>query len=125
MASPSTRVLAWQAAWESRNPDKVAALYSREATHASAVVTQLYPEAKASVLKGRDQIREYARRGMEMFTTLRFEILSHQKCQLAHAAGLGSDPGPGRGPVRRHVRVLVRALRMAFGADGCRASALP
>ena len=76
MASPSTRVLTWQAAWESRNPDKVAALYSREATHASAVVTQLYPEAKASVLKGRDQIREYARRGMEMFTTLRFEILS-------------------------------------------------
>lgn len=76
MASPSTRVLAWAAAWESRNPDKVAALYAREATHASAVVSQLYPEAQASVLKGRDQIREYARRGMERFTTLRFEIVS-------------------------------------------------
>jgi len=76
MSSPSTRILAWQAAWESRNPDKVAALYARDATHASAVVTQLYPEAKASVLKGRDQIREYARRGVERFTTLRFEILS-------------------------------------------------
>jgi len=76
MSSPSTRVLAWQAAWESRNPDKVAALYARDATHASAVVTQLYPEAKASVLRGRDQIREYARRGVERFTTLRFEILS-------------------------------------------------
>jgi SnoaL-like domain len=76
MSSASTRVPAWQAAWESRNPDKVAALYARDATHASAVVTQLYPEAKASVLKGRDQIREYARRGVAMFTTLRFEILS-------------------------------------------------
>jgi nuclear transport factor 2 (NTF2) superfamily protein len=76
MSSASTRVLVWQAAWESRNPDKVAALYSRDATHASAVVSQLYPEAKASVLKGRDQIREYARRGVERFTTLRFEILS-------------------------------------------------
>ena len=38
MSSPSTRVLAWQAAWESRNPDKVAALYARDATHASAVL---------------------------------------------------------------------------------------
>jgi nuclear transport factor 2 (NTF2) superfamily protein len=76
MSSPSTRVMAWKAAWESRNPDKVAALYSRDATHASAVVTRLYPEAKASVLKGRDQIREYASRGVAMFTTLRFEILS-------------------------------------------------
>jgi ketosteroid isomerase-like protein len=76
MSSPSTRVLAWQAAWESRDPDKVAALYAKDATHASAVVTQVYPEAKASVLKGRDQIREYARRGIARFTTLRFEILS-------------------------------------------------
>ena len=76
MASPSARVLAWQSAWESRNPDKVAALYAREATHASAVVSRLYPEASASVLKGRDQIREYARRGMALFTSLRFEILS-------------------------------------------------
>jgi nuclear transport factor 2 (NTF2) superfamily protein len=76
MSSPSTRVMAWAAAWESRNPDKVAALYARDATHASAVVSQLYPEAKASVLKGRDQIREYANRGVARFTTLRFEILS-------------------------------------------------
>jgi nuclear transport factor 2 (NTF2) superfamily protein len=76
MASPSTRVLAWQAAWESRNPDKVAALYARDSTHASAVVNQVYPEADAAVLKGRDQIREYARRGMALFTTLRFEIVS-------------------------------------------------
>jgi nuclear transport factor 2 (NTF2) superfamily protein len=76
MPTPSTRVLAWQAAWESGNPDKVAALYARDATHASAVVSQLYPEAQASVLKGRDQIREYARRGLARFTTLRFEIAS-------------------------------------------------
>jgi hypothetical protein len=76
MASPSTRVMAWAAAWESHNPDKVAALYAREATHASAVVSQVYPEAQASVLRGRDQIREYASRGMARFTTLRFEILS-------------------------------------------------
>lgn len=76
MSSSSTRVMAWAAAWESCNPDKVAALYARDATHASAVVSQLYPEVQASVLKGRDQIREYARRGMARFTTLRFEILS-------------------------------------------------
>jgi nuclear transport factor 2 (NTF2) superfamily protein len=76
MSTPSTRVMAWAAAWESCNPDKVAALYARDATHASAVVSQLYPEAQASVLKGRDQIREYARRAMARFTTLRFEIVS-------------------------------------------------
>jgi nuclear transport factor 2 (NTF2) superfamily protein len=76
MTTASTRVTAWAAAWESRNPDKVAALYARDATHASAVVRQLFPEAQASVLKGRDQIREYASRGMARFTTLRLEILS-------------------------------------------------
>jgi nuclear transport factor 2 (NTF2) superfamily protein len=76
MTTASTRVMAWAAAWESRNPDKVAALYTRDATHASAVVRQIFPEAQASVLKGRDQIREYASRGMARFTTLRFEILS-------------------------------------------------
>jgi len=76
MTTASTRVMAWAAAWESRNPDKVAALYARDATHASAVVRQIFPEAQASVLKGRGQIREYASRGMARFTTLRFEILS-------------------------------------------------
>jgi|ERR1700722_8490400 hypothetical protein len=76
MSPPSNRVLAWAAAWESRNPEKLAALYARDATHASAVVPQLYPEANSSVLKGRDQIHEYARRGIAKFTTLRFEILS-------------------------------------------------
>jgi nuclear transport factor 2 (NTF2) superfamily protein len=76
MTTASTRVMAWAAAWESSNPDKVAALYARDATHASAVVRQIFPEAQASVLKGRDQIREYASRGMARFTTLRFEILS-------------------------------------------------
>lgn len=74
--NPSRRVLAWQAAWESRDPDKVAALYAGNATHASAVVTQLYPEIKASVLKGREQVREYARRGFARFTHLRFELLT-------------------------------------------------
>jgi nuclear transport factor 2 (NTF2) superfamily protein len=71
MTTASTRVMAWAAAWESSNPDKVAALYARDATHASAVVRQIFPEAQASVLKGRDQIREYASRGMARFTTLR------------------------------------------------------
>ena len=76
MVSPSARVMAWAAAWESGNPDKLAALYARDATHASAYVSHLYPEANASVLKGRDQVREYARRGMARFTSLRFEIVS-------------------------------------------------
>jgi nuclear transport factor 2 (NTF2) superfamily protein len=73
---PSRRVLAWQAAWESRDPEKVAALYADNATHASAVVSQIYPEIKSSVLKGRDQIREYARHGFARFTHLRFELLT-------------------------------------------------
>ena len=45
--------MAWAAAWESCNPDKVAALYARDATHASAVVkSALSGGAKLRCSKG-------------------------------------------------------------------------
>jgi hypothetical protein len=72
----SARVEAWRAAWESRDPERVVALYAPTATHASALVPRLYPEAGGHVLRGTEQIREYAERGLARFTSLRFEILT-------------------------------------------------
>ena len=68
----SDRVMLWKAAWESREADKVAALYTNEATHESSMVPQLYPGK--TILKGREEVREYARRGLARFKDLRFEI---------------------------------------------------
>lgn len=72
----SGRVEQWKAAWESRDPDRVAALYGPGATHASGLVPHLYPEISGSVLHGVEQIREYARRGLARYTALRFEVLT-------------------------------------------------
>lgn len=74
MAAISARVKAWKEAWESRDIDRVAALYAPSARHQSAKVTAIYPELRRGHLVSRDEIREYARRAFERFTELRFEI---------------------------------------------------
>lgn len=68
------RVLRWKAAWESRDPNVVAALYADDATHASALVPHLYPEVDGAVLHGVEQVREYARRGLARFSNLEFRL---------------------------------------------------
>jgi hypothetical protein len=72
----SEQVRRWKAAWESRDPARVVALYAPGATHTSALVPRLYPEAGRHELKGVDQIRAYVERGLARFSTLRFELLS-------------------------------------------------
>jgi ketosteroid isomerase-like protein len=72
----SARVEGWKAAWESRDAAAVAALYAPDATHASALIAQIYPELGRLVLRGRHEIAVYARRGLARFTELRFEILT-------------------------------------------------
>jgi nuclear transport factor 2 (NTF2) superfamily protein len=64
----------WKAAWESLDPEKVATLYAPNATHRSAMVERIYPELGRSELRGREEIREYARRAFTRFTAIRFEI---------------------------------------------------
>ena len=76
MATPSARVEAWKSAWESRDAAMVAALYAPDATHESALIARIYPELGRMVLRGRHEIAVYARRGLERFTELRFEILT-------------------------------------------------
>jgi hypothetical protein len=69
-------VARWQAAWESRDADRVATLYLEDATHASARVAAVFPDLGTTVLRGVSQIREYARRALARFSSLRFEILT-------------------------------------------------
>jgi nuclear transport factor 2 (NTF2) superfamily protein len=76
MPSLSARVEAWKSAWESRDPARVVALYTRDATHQSAMIAKLYPELKRLSLQGHHEIGVYARRGLERYTDLRFEILT-------------------------------------------------
>ncbi len=72
---PSPRLTRWRTAWESRDPDRVAALYRADATHRSARVAQVCPELGTTTLCGVAQIRDYAARGLARFDVLRFEIL--------------------------------------------------
>jgi hypothetical protein len=72
----SQRVLDWKAAWESRDPSKVVALYAPDGTHASAKVAQLRPELGRSELRGLAELEEYARVGFARFTWLRFDLLT-------------------------------------------------
>ena len=76
MPSLSARVEAWKSAWESRDPARVVALYTRDATHQSAMIAKLYPELKRLSLQGHHEIGVYARRGLERYSDLRFEILT-------------------------------------------------
>jgi len=72
----SSRVEAWKSAWESRDAAIVAALYARDATHESSLIARLYPELDRLALHGRDEIAEYARRGLARFTELHFAIIT-------------------------------------------------
>jgi len=76
MSEISARVGKWKSAWESRDPERVAAMYTASATHQSAKVGQLYPELGRTLLRGREEIIEYARRAFARFTHLHFEILT-------------------------------------------------
>ncbi len=76
MPAPSARVEAWKSAWESRDPARVVALYTRDANHQSALIAKIYPEVGRLSLQGHHEIAVYARRGLERYTDLRFEILT-------------------------------------------------
>jgi ketosteroid isomerase-like protein len=76
MALASGRVEAWKAAWESRDAASVVALYTRDATHESALVAKVYPELGRTSLQGHHEIGVYARRGLARYSELSFEILS-------------------------------------------------
>jgi hypothetical protein len=72
----SRRVDGWKAAWESRDVDRIVAMYAADATHASALVRQVLPEADGAVCRGRAQIAEYFRRALGRYRELRFELLT-------------------------------------------------
>ena len=76
MPTSSARVEAWKAAWESRDPARVVALYTRDATHQSSLIAKIYPELGRLALQGHHEIAVYARRGLARYTELRFEILT-------------------------------------------------
>lgn len=72
----STRVDTWKAAWESRDVERIVALYAPDATHASALVPRFLPEAGDAVCRGREQIAAYFRRALGRYRELRFELLT-------------------------------------------------
>jgi len=76
MPTSSARVEAWKSAWESLDPARVVALYTRDATHQSALIAKIYPELGRLELNGHHEIAVYARRGLERYRELRFEILT-------------------------------------------------
>jgi len=76
MLASSARVEGWRSAWESRDPARVVALYTRDATHQSTLIAKVYPELARLKLQGHHEIGVYARRALARYTELRFEILT-------------------------------------------------
>jgi hypothetical protein len=76
MPEISQRVRDWARMWENRDADRVAEAYAVDATHSSAVVAQIKPDLGRTELRGREEIRDYARTALIRFTMLRFELLS-------------------------------------------------
>jgi len=72
----SLRVETWRAAWESRDVERIVALYAPDATHASALVPRFLPAAGGTVCRGREQIADYFRRALARFRELRFELVT-------------------------------------------------
>src|SRR5215472_10222381 len=70
------RVARWAKTWESRDLDAIMALYAPDATHASALVSTVWPELGRTTLVGATELREYFRRGLARFTWLRFDVQS-------------------------------------------------
>src|SRR5262245_46909771 len=68
------RVERWTATWESRDPEAVVAMYAPDATHASGLVAERWPELGRTTLRGHAEIREYVRRGLARFAWLRFDV---------------------------------------------------
>lgn len=66
----------WKAAWESGDPQAVAALYGPDSTHDSAKVAAAMPElGGATSLKGPQQLRLYAERAFGRVGKLSFRLL--------------------------------------------------
>ncbi len=76
MEQVSPRVARWKATWESGDVDAIVRMYHPDATHESALVAQLYPEAGGTALRGADQLRAYFANGLARFTELRFELVT-------------------------------------------------
>jgi hypothetical protein len=77
MATVPPIVQRWKAAWESGDPDAVAALYGPASTHDSAKVAAAMPElGGATRLTGSAQLRLYAERAFARVGRLSFALLS-------------------------------------------------
>jgi hypothetical protein len=72
----SERVSRWREAWESRDIERIVAMYRPGAIHESSLIPRLYPEAEGTTVTAPESLREYVRRGLERFTELRFEIIT-------------------------------------------------
>ena len=67
-------VAAWKAAWQSLDPERVASLYTEEATHMSEVVVARMNRADGT-LKGVDEIRAYATAAASQLKSFEARIL--------------------------------------------------
>lgn len=72
--NPPAMVLKWQSAWQSLDPEAVAALYAPDGTHMSDVVIKRMGRADGT-LKGPDELRAYAQAGVAQLQSFRIDIL--------------------------------------------------
>ncbi len=104
-ASAAAFAREWIAAWNSRDPERIAAHYAPDVEYESPFAESLVP-GSGGLLRGAAEVREYVRRGLAAYPDLRFTLRSV-------SAGSRSVVIEYDG-----VRGLIAAECLTFGEDG-------
>lgn len=69
-------VKAWEEAWNAHDLERLLAHFAADVVFASPVASRLVPES-GGVIRGRDALRSYWARGVELIPELRFEVRAY------------------------------------------------
>jgi ketosteroid isomerase-like protein len=84
----------WYAAWNARDLERVMAHWAEDAVFTSPLAAKLMPESDGTV-RGKDMLREYWRRGLELNPDLHFEpralLVGHDSIVLSYTNHRGQE----------------------------------
>src|SRR5690242_8380834 len=84
----------WYAAWNARDLDRVLAHWADDAVFTSPLAARLLPDSGGTV-RGKEELRDYWRRGLEVNPDLRFEpralLVGHDSIVLSYANHRGQE----------------------------------
>jgi hypothetical protein len=84
----------WYAAWNARDLERVLSHWADDAVFTSPLAVRLFPGSNGTV-NGKDELREYWRRGLEAHPDLHFEpralLVGHESIVLSYTNHRGQE----------------------------------